>query len=104
LRTQETFFLVKRQKMKKLSVDSIIAALEQGMPLKPSVGPMDRITDAIEVMLKNDLKRIAVIDGHEPVGMIRLEDALREVGLGGKLKTRGTRIVVFQGRKFEVEQ
>jgi CBS domain-containing protein len=90
--------------MKKLSVDSIIAALEQGIPLRPSVGPGDRITDAIEVMLKNDLKRIAVIDGDEPVGMIRLEDALREVGLGGELKARGTRTVVFQGRKFEVKQ
>lgn len=90
--------------MKKLSVASIIIPMEEGMLLKPSVGPEARITDAIEVMLKHDLKRIAVIEGREPVGMIRLEDALKEVGLGGELKGKGKQTVVFQGRKFEVEQ
>ena len=90
--------------MKKLSVASIVISMEENMLLKPSVGPEDRITDAIEIMLKHNLKRIAVMEDREPIGMIRLEDALREVGLGGELKGKGKQTVVFQGRKIELEQ
>ena len=90
--------------MKRLAVESIIIPLEEGLPSEPSVAPRDRITDAIEVMLKSDLKRIAVTEGSRAVGMITLEDALRKVGLEGDLKSKGTRTFIFQGRTFNVDK
>jgi CBS domain-containing protein len=89
--------------MKTLAVESIVTPMEEGMPLKPSVGPGDRITDAVEVMLKNDLKRIAVTEEDRPVGMITLKDALEELGLKEDRRSRQTRSVVFQGRKFIID-
>jgi CBS domain-containing protein len=90
--------------MKRLAVESIIAPLEDETPLEPCVSPEDPITDAIEVMLKNDLKRIAVIDGKRVAGMIRLSDALKQIGLEGDLESKGRRTIVFQGRKITVEK
>lgn len=90
--------------MKRLAVESIIIPLEEGLPSEPSVAPGDRITDAIEVMLKRDLKRIAVTEGGRALGMIKLEDALKKVGLEGDLKSKGRRTIVFQGRRFNVEK
>jgi signal-transduction protein with cAMP-binding, CBS, and nucleotidyltransferase domain len=86
--------------MKRLSVDSIIIPIEEGVSSKPCVRPKDRITEALEVMLKNDLKRIAVTHEGEILGMIRLEDALRKLGLEGDLESKGKRSVVFQGRRI----
>ncbi len=90
--------------MKRLAVESIIVPTEYEMPLEPYVSPEDPITDAIEVMLKNDLKRIAVIDGKRVAGMIRLEDALKKVGLEGDIELKGKRTIVFQGRKITLEK
>jgi len=90
--------------MKKLAVESIIKPMEEEITLKPFVGPEDRITEAIEVMLRNDLKRIAVIEGTRPVGMITLDDALKKLGLEEDLKSKGSRAVVFQGRKFILDK
>jgi CBS domain-containing protein len=89
--------------MKKLSVETIIIPIEEEVALKPCVGPEDSITDAIEVMLKNDVKRIAVTQGDQLVGMIRLEDALKKVGLEGDLKSKPKRTIVVHGRKIIVE-
>jgi len=90
--------------MKRLAVEAIITPIKDEVAIEPSIGPEDRITDAIEVMLKNDLKRIAVIEGNRVVGMIKLEDALKKVGLEGELKSKEKRTVVFQGRKIIVEK
>ena len=90
--------------MKRLAVESIITPMEQEIPLKPFVGPEDRITEAIEVKLNNDIKRIAVIDRKRTVGMITLEDALKKLGLEEDLKSKGSRAVVFQGRKFILDK
>jgi CBS domain-containing protein len=90
--------------MKRLAVESIIIPIEGDVPVKPSVGPQDRIIDTIEVMLENDLKRIAVTEGEEVLGMIRLEDALEKVGLKGELKGRGKRSIVFHGRKIVLDK
>jgi signal-transduction protein with cAMP-binding, CBS, and nucleotidyltransferase domain len=68
------------------------------------VGPQDRITEALEIMLKNDLKRIAVTRGKEVLGMIRLEDALKSLGLEGNLKSKGKRSIVIQGRKITLDE
>ena len=89
--------------MKRLAVEEIIIPIEEGVPLKPSVSPRDRIMEALEVMLKNDVKRIAVTREKEVLGMITLEDALRQVGLEGDLKSKGSRSVIIHGRKILVE-
>jgi CBS domain-containing protein len=90
--------------MKKLSVEGIIIPIDEAMPSKPSVRPEDRITEAIEVMLKNDLKRLAVTRKDKVVGMITLEDALKKVGLEGNLESRGPRSIVVQGRRILLEK
>jgi CBS domain-containing protein len=89
--------------MKKLSVERIIVPIKEAIPRKPCVGPEDRITEAIEVMLKNDLKRIAVTQRDKVVGMITLEDALKNVGLERDLKSQKRRSIVVQGRRIVVE-
>ncbi len=93
-----------RPSMKKLSVEGIIIPIKEEVPLEPSVGPDDRITEAIEVMLKNDLKRLAVTRKDKVVGMITLEDALKKVGLEGNLKSKGPRSIVVQGRRILLEK
>jgi signal-transduction protein with cAMP-binding, CBS, and nucleotidyltransferase domain len=90
--------------MKRLAVEAIIVPVEGEVALKPSVGPEDSITDAMEVMLKNDLKRIAVTRGDQLLGMIRLEDALKKVGLEGGLKSKEKRSIVIQGRKITLDK
>lgn len=90
--------------MKKLAVEAIIIPIEEGLSPTPSVAPDDRITGALEVMLENDLKRIAVVQGNEVVGMITLEDALKKVGLGRGGKPKGPQSLVVQGRKIVVER
>ncbi len=90
--------------MKRLGVEAIIVPIEEGVPLTPSVDPEDRITDAIEVMLKNDLKRIVVTAGNRAVGMIRLEDALKKVGLEADLKSKARRSIVIHGRKIILDK
>ncbi len=90
--------------MKKLSVEAIIRPKDEGMPSKPSVRPEDRITEAIEIMLKNDLKRLVVTRKDKVVGMITLEDALKKVGLEGNLKSKEPRSIVFQGRRIVLEE
>jgi predicted transcriptional regulator len=87
--------------MRRLAVESIILPIgEEGVPRQPSVGPKDPITDDIEVMLKHDLKQIAVTEGESMVGMIKLKDALEKVGLKGDLKSKGKRSIVVHGRKI----
>ena len=90
--------------MKKIALETIIIPIEKGVPLKPFAAHDDRITDALEVMLKNDLKRIAVVQGEKVLGMVRLEDALKKVGLDRDLKSKGAKSLVFQGRKIVVEK
>jgi CBS domain-containing protein len=87
--------------MRRLAVESIIIPIaEEDIPRQPSVGPGDPITDAIEVMLKHDLKQIAVTEGERMVGMIKLKDALEKVGLKAELKSKGKRSIVVHGRKI----
>ena len=88
--------------MKKHEVKKIIVPINKNLAVKPSITAEDNITEAIEVLLKNDLKQIAVTEKDVVVGMIRLEDALKAIGLEGDLKTKETKIVVVHGRKIAV--
>ena len=90
--------------MRKLSVQEIVIPIEDDVAPKPSVSPEDKITDAIEVMLKNDLKQIAVRRENRVLGMIRLEDAFKEIGLEGGLKLKAKRSIVVHGRKIIVNE
>ena len=90
--------------MKKHEVKEIIVPIDKNLSIKPSVAAEDSITEAIEILLKNDLKQIAVTRKDVVVGMIRLEDALKTIGLEGDLKAKGTRVVVIQGRKIVINR
>lgn len=90
--------------MRKLSVQEIVIPIGDDVAPKPSVSPEDKITDAIEVMLKNDLKQIAVRRENRVLGMIRLEDAFKEIGLEGNLKLKAKRSIVVHGRKIIVNE
>lgn len=90
--------------MKKHEVKEIIVPIDKNLSIKPSVAAEDSITEAIEILLKNDLKQIAVTRKNVVVGMIRLEDALKTIGLEGDLKAKGTRVVVIQGRKIVINR
>ena len=41
----------------------------------------DRIIHAIELMVRNNLKCIAVLKNQRPIGMVHLEDAFQKMGL-----------------------
>jgi len=62
-------------------VDEILLPYEDGLPLDPSVKIGDRIIMAIELMVRKNLKQIAVVRNQRPVGMVRLEDAFKKIGL-----------------------
>ena len=62
-------------------VGEIVRPLAEGIPPAPCVGMADPLMRAVELMLKNDLSRIAVAGSQGLIGHIRLEDALRHLGL-----------------------
>lgn len=67
--------------MREKRAEDIVLPFKGSMPLHPSVNMDDRIVHAIKLMMKNDLKSIAVVHNGRPIGMIRLEDALETLGL-----------------------
>jgi len=67
--------------MRSCKVDSIIAPYTDDVPLTPSVTLGEKISRAIELMLKHNLNRIAVVRNQRAIGMVRLEDAFHELGL-----------------------
>ena len=67
--------------MRRRNVDEILLPFEDGLPLDPSVRIGDRIITAIELMVGKNLKQIAVVKNQRPVGMVRLEDAFKKIGL-----------------------
>ncbi|MEW6674099.1 MAG: CBS domain-containing protein [Thermodesulfobacteriota bacterium] len=71
--------------MRQKKVIEIVAPFQEGTPHHPSVTMNDKIIDAVELMVDRGLHRVAVVRNNRPVGMIRLEDAFRELGLKGPL-------------------
>ena len=72
----------------RLDIRKILVPLDENLAPKPAVSATDRITKAIEAMLKNDVRRIAVTNGDKVIGMVRLKDALKKVGLEKDLKSK----------------
>ena len=62
-------------------VDEILLPYEEGGPLDPRVEMGEKLTNAIQLMVSNNLKSIAVTRNQRPVGMIRLEDAFKKIGM-----------------------
>ena len=67
--------------MRSRKVDAIIVPYTEELPLTPSVAIGEKITRAIELMLNHNVSRIAVVRNQRAIGIIRLEDALQEMGL-----------------------
>jgi len=67
--------------MKTICVEEIIWPFKEGIPLYPSVASKDKVSYAIELMLKNNLKSIVVMRKNRPIGMLYLQDALKKLGL-----------------------
>jgi len=67
--------------MKEKRVEEILLPFKKGVPSCPSVSMSDKITYAIELMVNNDLKCIAVVRNERPIGMVCLEDAFKKLGL-----------------------
>ncbi len=67
--------------MRRRKVDEILQPYTEGTPLDPFVRMGDRIIHAIELMVRNNLKCIAVLRNQRPVGVVNLEDAFQKIGL-----------------------
>jgi len=67
--------------MKEKRVDEILLPFKKGVPFCPSVTTSDKIIHAIELMVNNNLKCIAVVRNEQPIGMVCLEDAFKKLGL-----------------------
>jgi len=62
-------------------VEEILRPYTEGIPIDPSVHMGDRIIHAIELMVRNNLKCIAVLKNQRPIGIVHLEDAFQKIGL-----------------------
>jgi hypothetical protein len=63
------------------TVMEIIRPPIEGLPAAPLIGMHEPITQAVELMLNNDKKHLAVAGRCGVIGHVRLEDALRCLGL-----------------------
>lgn len=62
-------------------VKSILLPCRKEVPINYTVTPEDKVVYAVELMVDHNMKTIAVVRNGRPIGMIRLEDALKELGL-----------------------
>jgi signal-transduction protein with cAMP-binding, CBS, and nucleotidyltransferase domain len=67
--------------MRTKKVEEIIRPYKEGIQPQPSVTMSDKIIHAIELMVNNNLKSIAVVRNKRPIGMVHLEDAFQKLGL-----------------------
>ena len=73
--------------MRKKTVKEIVLPYKDGILLNPYVNMDDRIVDAIELMVKNNRKTIAVVRNKRPVGVVYLGDAFQKLGLQAQSKS-----------------
>ncbi len=67
--------------MRQKRVDQILLPLKTGIPDHPAVAMSDKITRAIELMVTHNIRHIVVTRHNRPIGMVRLEDAFKILGL-----------------------
>jgi CBS domain-containing protein len=63
------------------TINPIVQPCTADLPLEPSVALGEKVSRAIELMVSHDLDRIAVVRNRRAVGIVRLVDAFREIGL-----------------------
>ena len=63
------------------TVRDIVIPFVEGTPLVPAVGLSTRIVIALSIMTDIDVERIAVIENGRAIGIVRIEDSLRAMGL-----------------------
>jgi len=62
-------------------VNTILRAYKKGIPLDHRVDINAKTTYAVEQMVTNNIESIAVIEKGKPIGMVYLDDALKQLGL-----------------------
>ena len=67
--------------MKTLKIRSILLPYRKETSIKYTVTPEDDVIYAVELMVGHNMKQIAVVRNGRPIGMIRLDDALKKLGL-----------------------
>ena len=67
--------------MKQRIVAEIVVPICEGVPPDISVSATDSIMRAVELMVNRNLSMIAVVHNKRPIGIIRLEDAFKALGL-----------------------
>jgi CBS domain-containing protein len=67
--------------MKRKTVEAVLLPLTDNIPTTPCVGTATKITQAIEIMIERNVNKIMVVRDDKPVGVIHLEDAMKELGL-----------------------
>ncbi len=67
--------------MRPKKVSEIIIPCQTDLPRHPAVDLNAKLSDTVKLMVHLGLKQIAVVQKNRMVGMIRLEDAFRELGL-----------------------
>jgi predicted transcriptional regulator len=67
--------------MKQRIVAEIVVPIYVGVPRDISVSATDSIMRAVELMVNRNLSMIAVVHNERPIGIIRLEDAFKALGL-----------------------
>lgn len=67
--------------MRTIRIKEIAVPLQEGLALTPSVCFSDKVIDALKLMSRHNLRQIIVIHNEQPIGMVRIEDALLSLGL-----------------------
>ncbi|MGD9159234.1 MAG: CBS domain-containing protein [Desulfobacteraceae bacterium] len=67
--------------MKPPKVEAVMTDYPGGFITKITVKPSDKLTDAVKRMLFYNAYRLTVLEDGQPVGVLRLKDALKELGL-----------------------
>ena len=67
--------------METIKVKTILLPYRKETPTDYTVTPEDKVISAVELMVNHNMKMIAVVRNGRPIGMIRLEDAFKKLGL-----------------------
>jgi CBS domain-containing protein len=67
--------------MRRKRVAEILLPYREDVPADPYVDERDTISRAVELMVNNNVRCMAVMKDQKPVGIVCLEDALEKLGL-----------------------
>ncbi|MHC1729643.1 MAG: CBS domain-containing protein [Syntrophobacteraceae bacterium] len=67
--------------MRSMRLIDIVLPLSQDIVIDPNVDLHDPLTHAIEMMVSYNLQQIVVVSKGFPIGIVRLADAFKKIGL-----------------------